>query len=244
MLKGKVALVTGASRGIGKSISIEMARNHCDVIVNYYNDREEAQLVVDEIKKLGVRGLAVKADVSKIEEVQAMVEEIRKEFHEINILVNNAGIARDKTVKKMSIEEWQSVIDTNLNGLFYVTKSTLPLIKDGGRIINISSIVANYGNFGQCNYAASKAGVIGFTKSLAKELGNKQITVNAIAPGFIKTKMTEDLPFVKKKIIKYMTTLKDLGLPEDIAYSVVFLASDHSRFITGEVLNVNGGLAY
>ena len=142
----------------------------------------------------------------------------------------------------MTEEEWHAVINTNLNGVFYVTKLILPLIRDGGRIISISSIVGQYGNFGQCNYAAAKAGIIGFTKSLAKELGKKKITVNAVAPGFVKTSITQNIPFLRKKIINYMTPLKEEAEPEDISNAVVFLASDKSRYITGTVINVDGGL--
>lgn len=244
MLKGKTALITGASRGIGEAMAIEFAKNHANVIVNYYDDKEEADKVVDKIKAYGVNSISVQGDISKYDQVKKMAETIQKEMGKVDILVNNAGIARDRTLKNMSPEEWNAVIGTNLTGVFYVTKEILPLIPENGRIINIASIVALYGNFGQCNYAAAKAGVIGFTKSLSKELGKKKITVNAIAPGFIETKMTSDLPFTRKKIIKYMTTLKELGLPKDIAAAAIYLSSDGARFITGEVINVNGGLAF
>lgn len=244
MLKGKTALITGASRGIGRAIATEFAKNHANVIVNYYNDLEEAQGVVDSLKKYGVESIAVKADVSKFDEVTRMSELIQQKFKKVDILVNNAGIVRDRTLKNMTLEEWYAVINTNLNSVFYVTKSILPLIGEGGRIISISSIVGQYGNFGQCNYAAAKAGIIGFTKSLAKELGKKKITVNAIAPGFVKTSITKDIPFVRKKIIDYMTPLKGEAEPEDIADVITFLASDKSRYITGAVINVDGGLAF
>jgi 3-oxoacyl-[acyl-carrier protein] reductase len=237
-------LITGASRGIGEAIAIEFAKNNADVIINYYNNLEEAQKVANKIKRYNINCMLVKADVSNFDEVKRMTESIQRKFKKVDILVNNAGIIRDKTLKNMSLNEWHEVINTNLNGVFYVTKSILPLIQEGGRIISISSIVGQYGNFGQCNYAAAKAGIIGFTKSLAKELGKKKITVNAIAPGFVKTNITKDIPFLKKKIINYMTPLKEDAEPEDIANVVVFLASEKSRYITGSVINVDGGLAF
>ncbi len=244
MLKGKTALVTGASRGIGEAIAIEFAKNNANVIVNYYNDLEEAQKVVDKVKKYGVKSMAVKADVSNFDEVKQMANTIQKNFRKVDILVNNAGIVKDRTLKNMTLDEWHAVINTNLNGVFYVTKNILPLMGEGGRILSIASIVGQYGNFGQCNYAASKAGIIGFTKSLAKELGKKRITVNAIAPGFVKTSIIKDIPFFRRKMINYMTSLKEEAEPEDIANVVVFLASDKARYITGSVINVDGGLAF
>ena len=244
MLKGKVALITGASRGIGEAIAIEFAKNNADFIINYYNDLEEAQKVVDKVKKYGVECIAVKADVANYDEVKQMVGIIEKNFKKVDILVNNAGIVRDKTLKNMTKEEWNAVINTNLNGVFYVTKLILPLMHEGGRILSISSIIGQYGNFGQCNYAAAKAGIIGFTKSLAKELGKEKITVNAVAPGFVKTTITKDIPFIRKKMINYMTPLKEEAEPEDIANVIVFLASEKARYITGAVINVDGGLAF
>lgn len=244
MLKGKTALITGASRGIGKAIAVEFAKNGANVIINYYNDRNEAEAVVDKIKKYGVDSMAVKADVSNFDEVTQMASAIQKKFGNVDILVNNAGIVKDRTLKNMTLDEWHVVINTNLNGVFYVTKAILPLMNDGGRIISISSIIGQYGNFGQCNYAAAKAGIIGFTKSLAKELGKKKITVNAVAPGFVKTSITKNIPFFRKKIINYMTPLKEEAEPEDIANVVAFLASDKARYITGTVINIDGGLAF
>ncbi len=224
MLKGKTALVTGASRGIGRAIALELGKNHANVIVNYNRNQTEAEKVVKEIRSYGGRSIAVKADVSSFDEVSMMAEQIQKEFSKIDILVNNAGIIRDRSMGKMSLDEWHSVIDTNLNSLFYVTKLMLPMLKENGRIINISSIVGQYGNFGQTNYAAAKAGIIGLTKSLAKELGKKKITVNAVAPGFIKTDIIKDMPFFKRKLLRYMIPLKEEGNPEDVANAVVFLA--------------------
>ena len=193
----KVALVTGASRGIGKAIAVELAKNNINIIINYNKDGQEADDAVQEIKKIGVECIAVKADVSNFEECSAMVETVKNKFGYLDILVNNAGALSDKTLKNMTKEQWDLVVKTNLYGAFNVTKNLLLLIKDGGRIINISSIVGISGNFGQTNYAASKAGIIGFTKSLARELGKRKITVNAVAPGFIETQMTKNIPFIR-----------------------------------------------
>ena len=244
MLKNKTALITGASTGIGKATAIELAKNKINVVINYYSNKKEAEEVVSNIKKYGVESIAIKADVSNFDEVKQMTETIQKKFGKVDILVNNAGIVKDRTLKNMTVQEWQAVINTNLNGVFYVTKSILPLMGEGGRIISISSIIGQYGNFGQCNYAAAKAGIIGFTKSLAKELGKKKITVNAVAPGFVKTSITKNIPFFRKKIINYMTPLKEEAEPEDIANVIAFLASDKARYITGAVINIDGGLAF
>jgi len=244
MLKGKVALVTGASRGIGKAIALALAKEGADVIVNYASNEKKAGEVVDKIKKMNSKAIALKADVSNYEEVRRMVDTTKKVFSKVDILVNNAGIVRDRSLKKMSVEEWDTVIATNLTGIFNVTRLTLPLIGKGGRIINISSVIGQNGNFGQCNYAASKAGIIGFSKSLAKELGKNKITVNVVAPGFIKTDITKDIPFFKRKILKYIIPLKEEGNPEDIADVTVFLASEKSRYMTGSVVNVDGGLSF
>ena len=172
------------------------------------------------------------------------MERVKDNFKTLDIVVNNAGITKDRTLKNMTREEWQQVIDVNLTGVFNVSKAALEILNENGRIINISSIVGIYGNFGQTNYAASKAGVIGFTKSLAKELAKRKITVNAIAPGFIKTELTDKIPFIRKKIIERMIPLKEIGVPEDVANAVVFLASQKSRYITGEVLHITGGLIF
>ena len=240
----KVALITGASRGIGKAIAIELAKNNVNVVINYNKDEKEAADVVEEIKKLGVQGIAVKADISNFDECAAMFEIVKKRFGYLNILVNNAGALSDKTLKNMTKEQWNFVIKINLDGTFNVTKNALSLMKDNGRIINISSIVGISGNFGQTNYAASKAGIIGFTKSLAKELGKRKITVNAVAPGFIDTHMTKNVPFIRRKIIMAMIPLGKAGMPEDVANLVAFLASDKSGYITGEVICVDGGFSF
>ena len=242
MLKGKTALVTGASKGLGKAIAIEFAKNNADIIINYNNDKEGAQEVENEIKKFGRKAISFKADVSKYDQVKTMMESVKAEFGKLDILVNNAGVIRDRTLKNMELEEWNDVIDINLNGVFNVTKHALPLMQKNGRIINISSIAGLIGNFGQCNYSASKAGIIGFTKSLAKELGKNDITVNAIAPGFLKSDMTDRIPFLRRKLIMSLIPLGRPGLNEEIAYCALFLASERASYITGEVLNVNGGI--
>ena len=244
MSNKKVALITGASRGIGKAIAIELAKNNINVVINYSKDGEESINVVEEIKKIGVECIAAKADVSKFEECISMIEVVRKRFGSLDILVNNAGALYDKTLKNMTKEQWDIVVRTNLDGTFNVTKNALSLMKDNGRIINVSSIVGISGNFGQTNYAASKAGIIGFTKSLAKELGKRRITVNAGAPGFIETQMTKNIPFIRKRIILAMIPLGRAGIPEDIANLVAFLASDKAGYITGEVICVDGGFSF
>ena len=240
----KVALITGASRGIGKAIALELAKNNINLIINYNKDEKEAANVVEEIKKLGVESIAVKADVSSFDECAAMIEVVKKRFSFLDILVNNAGTLSDKSLKNMTKEQWDLVLKTNLDGTFNVTKNALPLIRENGRIINISSIVGINGNFGQTNYAASKAGIIGFTKSLAKELGKHKITVNAVAPGFIDTEMTKNITFIRKKIMLTMIPIGRAGLPEDVANLVAFLASDKSGYITGEVICIDGGFSF
>lgn len=240
----KAALVTGASRGIGKAIALELARNGISVAVNYNKDEKEADDAAAEIRKLGVESIAVKADVSNFDECAAMMKSIKDKFGHLNVLVNNAGMLFDKTLWNLTKEQWDLVVRTNLDGTFNITKNALPLIPENGRIINISSIVGINGNPGQTNYAASKAGIIGFTKSLAKELGKRGITVNAVAPGFVETQMTKGISFIRKKIIIAMIPLGRPGLPEDIAYLVSFLASDKASYITGEVICVDGGFSF
>ena len=244
LLKRKVALVTGASQGIGKTTAIALAKEGADIIVNYIGSEENANKVVDEIKKLGVEAIALEADVSDFKEVEEMFEKVKGKFKKLNILVNNAGIMKDRTLKNMTQEEWQKVIDVNLTGVYNVTKNALSIMEDNGRIISISSVVGISGNFGQCNYSASKAGLIGFTKSLAKELGKQKITVNAVAPGFIETDMTKQIPFLRKKMILALIPLKEFGKQEDVANAIVFLSSDKAKYISGEVLNVSAGLSF
>ena len=244
MLSGKIALVTGASRGIGKAIAIELARNGADVAVNYNRNEKEALEVVEDIKKLGCKSIAIKADVGSFDDAAAMFEAVKKEFGRIDILVNNAGITMDRTLRKMTKEEWNNVIEVNLSSIYNVTKNALPLMEKDSRVINISSIVGIYGNFGQSNYAASKAGIIGFTKSLAKELGKHGITVNAVAPGLIDTDIIRDIPPERKKELDRMVPLGRIGTPKDIANVVVFLASPKAGYITGEAIRVDGGLRF
>jgi len=241
-LKGKVSLVTGSSKGLGRAIVIELAQLGSNVVINYNKNEKSAQEVCDICKGYDVKALLCKADVSKFHEVEELIAKINNEFGSLDILVNNTGIIRDRTLKNMSLEEWNDVINTNLNGVFNITKLALPLINKNGRIINISSLVGITGNFGQTNYAASKSALFGFTKSLAMEVGKKGITVNVVAPGFIESEMTKDMPFIKKKIVLSLTALGRMGEYEEVAHVVTFLASDKATFITGEIINVNGGL--
>ncbi len=235
-------MITGASKGIGKAIALEFAKNNASVIINYNKDKEGADLIEQGIKGIGKKAVAIKADVSNFNEVTAMIEQIKKDFGRIDILVNNAGITMDRTLKNMTQDEWNKVINVNLTSVYNVTKQALPLIQKNGRIINISSIAGLTGNFGQCNYAASKAGIIGFTKSLSKELGKLSITVNAIAPGLIQSEMTNKIPFFRKRIMTAMIPLKRMGTVEEVANCALFLASEKSSYITGEVISINGGL--
>ncbi|HLG24950.1 MAG TPA: beta-ketoacyl-ACP reductase [Candidatus Nanoarchaeia archaeon] len=242
-LKGKIALVTGASRGIGKAIAIELAKNGAKVIVNYNKNEAEANAVLNEVKKLS-DGILIQADVSDFESAKSMALKIKESFSKIDILVNNAGIITDKTMQNMSYEEWRKVIHTNLDSVFNVTKNILPLINENGRIINISSIVALDGNFGQCNYAASKAGIIGFTKSLAKEVSRKKITVNAVAPGLIETDILGPIPANVRREFNARIPIGRSGEPQDVANLVAFLSSEMAGYITAEVIPINGGLHF
>lgn len=244
-LKGKNAIVTGGSRGIGKAIALELARNGANVIINYTSNKEAAEKTAKEIKEYGVKALAIHCDVRDADAIKKMIELIEEYFDTIDILVNNAGITRDNLLLRMKEEEWQQVMDVNLKGVFLCTKAVIrKMIKQRqGKIINISSVVGVTGNVGQANYSASKAGVIGFTKSIAKEVSAKGINVNAIAPGFIDTDMTAVLSEDTKYNMLNNIPLKRFGKPEDVANLVVFLSSNKSDYITGEVIHVDGGMA-
>ena len=244
-LTGKIALVTGGSRGIGRSIALALASQGANVIINYTSNEESALKVIEEIESFNVKGLAVKANISKSEEVAEMINKIEETFDGIDILVNNAGITKDNLFIRMKEEDWDQVMDVNLKGTFLCTKAVIrKMIKQKyGRIINMSSVVGVAGNPGQANYCASKAGVIGFTKSIAKEVAGKNITVNAIAPGFIETDMTKVLPENVKESMLEVIPMKKYGKPEDIANLVVFLSSDNANYITGQVIHVDGGMA-
>lgn len=246
-IKDEVAIITGSSRGIGRKIALKFAKNGAKVVVNYpvESEAENAEAVVEEVKELGSEAVAIKADVTDADEVKSLVKEVRKEFDKIDILVNNAGITRDKLLIRMKEEDWDSVLDVNLKGAFNATKavSRVMMKQRGGKIVNIASVVGLMGNPGQANYSASKAGLIGLTKTVAREMASRNITVNAVAPGFIETAMTDEL---SDKVIEEMTgniPLEDLGQPDDVANAVLFLASDAAKYITGEVIRVDGGMA-
>ncbi|MCM3652677.1 3-oxoacyl-[acyl-carrier-protein] reductase [Metabacillus litoralis] len=244
MLGNKVALVTGGSRGIGRAIALDLAKNGASVAVNFAGSEAKANEVVDEIKANGGNAFAIKADVSNGDEVQQMIKEVISQFGRLDILVNNAGITRDNLLMRMKDAEWDDVINTNLKGVFLCTKGvTRQMMKQrSGRIINIASVVGVSGNAGQANYVAAKAGVIGLTKTTAKELASRNITVNAVAPGFITTDMTDELPEdVKTEMLKQIPLAK-LGEPSDVANIVTFLASEKSKYITGQTVHVNGGM--
>ena len=240
----KIALVTGSSRGIGRAIAIELAKNSIDIVVNDSKNPQEGLEVVEEVKKIGSRAIYIQSDVSDPEQVEDMIERILKEFGRIDILVNNAGITMDKKLENMDIDRWNKVISVNLTGTFNCTKAVIKYMKEqgGGKIINISSVVGEIGNFGQSNYAASKGGVISFTKTVAKEYTKSGIIVNAVAPGFIKTKMVEGIPEgIMQKILEQIP-LGRLGEPEEVAKLVRFLVSNDANYITGQIININGGL--
>jgi len=244
-LQDKVAVVTGSSRGIGRAIALELANRGCKVVINYRSNADAANQVVEEIAALGGEARAVQADVSVASEAKRLIDAALELFGTVDILVNNAGITRDNLLLRMSEEDWNAVLDTNLKGAFHCAKAVLRtfLRKRSGRIINIGSIVGLSGNAGQANYAAAKAGLVGFSKSLAKELGSRHITVNVIAPGFIQTDMTAQLGPDTIEKTRTQIPLARLGRPEDVAAAVAFLASDDAVYITGQVLCVDGGLA-
>ena len=243
-LEGKVALVTGASRGIGRAIALALASEGASIVINYAGSAAGAEAVKTEVEALGQKAVCIQADISSMSAATEMVEAAVKEFGRVDILVNNAGITRDGLLMRMKEEDWDAVLSTNLKGVFNCSKACIKYMmkQRAGRIISISSVVGVMGNAGQANYAAAKAGVIGFTKSVAKEVASRGITANAIAPGFIQTDMTKALP---EKVVEAMQAgipLGRLGDPEDIAKAVVFLASDDASYITGQTLHVDGGM--
>lgn len=244
MNERKVALVTGATRGIGKAIALELADNGYDIVLNYRSANDELKQTQKEIEEKNVNCFLVYGDISKFEDCENIAKQAMEEFGRIDVLVNNAGITRDGLIMRMKKEDFESVIDTNLTGTFNMTRNVVPFMikQKNGRIINLSSVVGITGNAGQTNYSASKAGVIGFTKSLAKEVASRNILVNAIAPGFIETDMTKVLSDNVKEAILNQIPLKRMGEAKEVAKLVKFLVSDDSKYITGQVINVDGGM--
>lgn len=244
LLDGKVALVTGASRGIGRAIALRLAEEGAKVAINYAGNTARAEEVRNEIESRGGEAFLVQADISDSKAVEAMVSQVAERFGQIDILVNNAGITRDGLLMRMKEEDFDAVIDTNLRGVFYCTKavSKLMMKKRSGRIVNMASVVGLTGNAGQTNYAAAKAGVVGFSKSAARELASRGITVNAVAPGFIDTDMTAAMTDKAREATLVNIPLKRMGRPEDVANAVLFLVSDQASYITGQVVNVDGGM--
>lgn len=243
MLKGKIAVITGGAQGIGKAVARRFASEGADIVIADINP-EPAAITAQEIEQLGRKALFCRVDVSNIDDAEAMADETIKAYGRIDILVNNAGITRDSLLMRMKRDDWDKVVDINLGGTFNCTKAVARHMVRAryGRIINISSVVGLMGNAGQVNYASSKAGVIGFTKAVARELAGRAITVNAIAPGFIDTEMTRVLPEKERQRLVSQIPLSRLGLPEDIAHCAKFLASDEANYITGQVIQVNGGM--
>ena len=244
MLKGKCAVITGSSRGIGKAIALKLASLGANIVLNYRSNEKEALEVENEIKNMGVEVICVKGDISKSEEVENLLSCAKERFGNIDVMVNNAGITKDTLILRMKEEDFDSVIDVNLKGVFNCLKAITPIMvkQKHGKIINLSSVVGISGNAGQVNYSASKAGVIGMTKSLAKEVGSRGINVNAVAPGYIETDMTDTLGEKFKEEVKKSIPLKKLGKAEDVAEVVAFLASESSDYVTGQVIQVDGGM--
>lgn len=242
-LNGRVAIVTGGAQGIGKAIALTLARHGADVVVTDIN-LERAQATAQEIEALQVRSLAIKANVADVSAAEQMVKETVDKLGKIDILVNNAGITRDNVLLRMKPEEWDQVMEVNLKGTYACTRAALKFMfrQKNGRIVNIASITGLMGNAGQANYSASKAGIIGFTKAVAREYANRGITVNAVAPGFIDTAMTQAIPEKEREALTRQIPMERLGTPDDVAAAVYFLVSDLSGYITGQVINVNGGM--
>ena len=244
MEEKQVVLVTGGSRGIGKAIALKYAENGYDIVINYVSEKTDVNALKNEFEKYGVECLIVKADVSKAEEVENLTKQAIEKFGKIDVLVNNAGITRDTLLMRMKEEDFDKVIEINLKGTFLVTKAVTPYMmkKRNGRIINLSSVVGITGNAGQSNYSASKAGIIGFTKSVAKELASRNIRANAVAPGFIDTDMTSILSDDVKANINAQIPMKRMGTAREIANVVYFLGNEESSYITGQVINIDGGM--
>ena len=244
MEENKVALITGAARGIGKAIAKKFAENGYNVVINYVSAKTDIKTLTKEFENLGVKVLLVKADVSNKEEAEGLVNQTIEKFGKIDVLVNNAGITKDNLLMRMSEEDFEKVLDINLKGTFLITKFATKYMmkKRCGSIVNLASVVGVAGNAGQCNYSASKAGVIGFTKSIAKELASRNIRANAVAPGFIKTDMTDVLSDNVKENINAQIPLKRMGTAEEVAKLVYFLGTAESSYITGQVINVDGGM--
>ncbi len=240
----KTAIVTGSSRGIGRSIALKLAKEGYQIVVNYSGSEQRALEVVEEIKQLGSQAIAVQANVSDADSVKNLIDTTLEQFGTIDVLVNNAGITRDQLLMRMKEDDWDAVIDTNLKSVFLCTKAVArPMMKQrSGRIVNVASVVGIIGNAGQANYTASKAGVIGFTKTTARELASRNILVNAVAPGFIETEMTDEIPEELQKGMLAQIPLNAFGKPEHIADVVHFLVSDASRYMTGQVLHIDGGM--
>ncbi|MBM2825677.1 MAG: 3-oxoacyl-[acyl-carrier-protein] reductase, partial [Dehalococcoidales bacterium] len=244
-LSNKVAIVTGSGRGIGRAIALRLAEAGADIIINDVGESSAVDSVVEEIKAMNRKSMAIIADISLAADVERLVEQTIANYGRVDILVNNAGITRDQLIIRMSEEDWDKVMTVNLKSVFLCTRAVLRhmLKQRSGRIINMASIVGIIGNAGQANYASAKAGIIGFTRSIAKEVASRGITVNAIAPGFIDTKMTQQLEEKQRQELMRRIPLGYLGTPRDVAEAVAFLASDEARYITGQVLNVDGGMA-
>ena len=244
MLKGKNAIITGASRGIGREIALTLAENGANIVINYRNYNNEIEALVKDIEAKGVKIVTVKCDVSNFEEVENLISEAKEKLGSIDILVNNAGITKDGLLMRMKQEDFESVLDVNLKGVFNTTKLITPIMmkQRAGKIINISSVVGLVGNAGQCNYAASKAGVIGFSKSIARELAPRGVNINVVAPGYIDTDMTNGLSDKVKESILQTIPMKKMGSTKDVANLVLFLSSGLSDYITGQVINVDGGM--
>jgi len=243
-LRDKVSLVSGSSRGIGRAIALMLAEAGSDIVVNYASNSEAAEEVVGRIRHLGRRAMAIKADVSNRGQVDAMVGAAQEKFGPVHVLVNNAGITRDRSFLKLSPEQWREVLVTHLDGAFNLTGRLLPGMIEAkwGRIINITSIVGQIGNFGQSNYAVAKGGLMAFTKTLAREVATKGVTVNAVSPGYIQTDMTAAVPESVLETVKSLTPMGRLGTPDEVAIAVRFLADPRASFITGTIINVNGGM--